>query len=90
MMMYHLLTFAVIGLLAGVAAQNFFPGQHAIRSVGTWLLGVLGAVGAGVLSWAYWPALESHLHLGNLLTALVGAVFVIAFSAGLAHARRKA
>jgi uncharacterized membrane protein YeaQ/YmgE (transglycosylase-associated protein family) len=89
-MMYHLLAFALIGLLAGIAARNFFPGQHAFQSLGTWLLGTLGAVGGGLLSWSYWPALAGYLHLGNLLMAFLGAVLAIAASAGLAYARRSA
>jgi uncharacterized membrane protein YeaQ/YmgE (transglycosylase-associated protein family) len=87
-MMYHILAFALIGLLAGVAARNFYPGRHAMRALGTWVLGVIGAVGGGLLSWAYWPAVESHFYLGNLLMAFLGAVFAIVFSAGVAYARR--
>jgi hypothetical protein len=39
----------------------------------------------GVLSWAYWPAVEGQFASGNLLLSLLGAVVGIVFHAGLAY-----
>jgi uncharacterized membrane protein YeaQ/YmgE (transglycosylase-associated protein family) len=89
-MTHHLLAFALIGLLVGVAARTFSPGGHAIRSLGTWVLGAVGALGGGLLSWSFLPAVENHIHLGNLLMAFLGAAFTIVATAGVAYARRNA
>lgn len=88
-MMVQLLTFAGIGLLAGAAARNFSSSQHTTQALGTWTLGVIGGLAGGLLSWAYWPAVENQLHVGNLLMALLGAGIVIVFSAGVDYARRR-
>ncbi len=87
-MMYHLLAFALIGLLAGVAARDFYPSQHPMRALGTLGSGMIGAVGGGLPSWATWPAVASHVRLGNLIMAFLGSVLVIVVSAGVAYATR--
>lgn len=87
-MLHHVLAFALIGLLTGIAARNFYPGVHATQSLGTWALGVIGAVATGLLSWSYWPEVEGYVHLGNLVAAFLGASLAIVFSASVAYARR--
>jgi len=59
-----------------------------MRILGTVVLGIVGALVGGMVSYLYWPPVDDHFHSGNLLVSLLGAMSVIAFSAGVAYARR--
>jgi uncharacterized membrane protein YeaQ/YmgE (transglycosylase-associated protein family) len=82
-----LVIFALIGLLAGGAARLFYPGRQPSRILGTLVLGVVGAVLAGLLSWAIWPVVEGEVQSWALLLSLLGAVLVLVAWPGLAYAR---
>jgi len=86
--MWNLIVFALIGLVAGTAARMLYPGRQPLRILGTIVLGIIGALVGGMISYVYWPAVDDQFHSGNLLVSLLGAVLVIAFSAGVAYARR--
>ncbi|HLJ93122.1 MAG TPA: GlsB/YeaQ/YmgE family stress response membrane protein [Gemmataceae bacterium] len=86
--MWNVFVFALIGLLAGAAARMLYPGRQPIRILGTMVLGMVGALVGGMISYIYWPAVDDQFQSGNLLVSLLGAVIVIAFSAGIAYARR--
>jgi uncharacterized membrane protein YeaQ/YmgE (transglycosylase-associated protein family) len=85
--MSDLIVFAVIGLLAGAGARLWYPGREPVKVLGTLLLGMVGAVLGGLVSWALWPAVEGQLHYGALLTSLVGAGVVLVLWACVAYAR---
>lgn len=89
-MLWDLLVFAAIGLLAGAAARLLYPGRQAGEILVTVLLGATGALAGGMLSWSYWPYVNDHFHSGNLLISFLGAALVIVCSAGVAYARRVA
>lgn len=86
--MSDLIVFAAIGALAGAAARLWYPGREPTHVLGTILVGMTGAVLAGVISWAEWSADDGRLYPGALLTSLLGAVFVIAVWACVAYGRR--
>jgi uncharacterized membrane protein YeaQ/YmgE (transglycosylase-associated protein family) len=86
--MSDLLVFATIGLLAGAAARLWYPGREPMQVLGTMLVGTLGAVPAGMISWAMWPAVDGQLYPAALLMSFVGAVAVLAVWAGVAYGRR--
>jgi uncharacterized membrane protein YeaQ/YmgE (transglycosylase-associated protein family) len=86
--MWNLIVFAVIGLLIGAAAQVFYSERQPTQLLGTVMLGILGALAGGMLSWSYWPLVDGQFASGNLLLALLGAVFGVVFRAGVAYARR--
>jgi uncharacterized membrane protein YeaQ/YmgE (transglycosylase-associated protein family) len=86
--MWNLLVFALIGLLTGAAARMLYPGRQPLRILGTVVLGMVGALIGGMISYIYWPSVDDEFHSGNLLVSLLGAILVIAFSAGVAYARR--
>ncbi len=85
--MWNLLVFAVIGLLTGAAARLLYPGRQPTHALGTMLLGMIGALLGGMLSWAWWPAVDAEFHTGNLVLSLLGAMFAIAFYASVAYMR---
>jgi uncharacterized membrane protein YeaQ/YmgE (transglycosylase-associated protein family) len=87
--MWNLLVFALVGLLAGAAARVFYAERQPMQILATMLVGILGALAGGVLSWAFWPAVEGQFAYGNLLLSLLGAVVGIVFRAGMAYAQRR-
>lgn len=71
--MENLLEFALIGLLAGTAARMFYAERQPTRIMGTLVLGMVGALGGGMISWIYWPTVDHPFHSGNLLPSILGA-----------------
>jgi uncharacterized membrane protein YeaQ/YmgE (transglycosylase-associated protein family) len=86
--MSDLFVFALIGVLAGAAARLWYPGREPTHVFGTMLVGMAGAVPAGLLSWAVWPAVDGQLYPAALLTSFLGAVLVLAVWACVAYGRR--
>jgi uncharacterized membrane protein YeaQ/YmgE (transglycosylase-associated protein family) len=86
-MLWNCVVFALIGVLAGGAARVFYPGREPIKILATMLLGMVGSLLGGLLSWVYWPAVEDHFASGALLLSLLGAMVAIGLWAGVAHAR---
>jgi uncharacterized membrane protein YeaQ/YmgE (transglycosylase-associated protein family) len=84
--MWDLLVFAVIGLLIGTAARKFYRGQQPPRVLGTVILGMVGALGGGMIAWIYWPA-DGEFHIENYLLSILGSMLVIVFWSGWAYAR---
>ncbi len=85
--MWTLFVFAAIGLLAGTAARVFYPGRQPMRIMGTLVLGMVGALAAGLFSWIYWPAVDGQFQTGNLILSILGAILAIALWVGVAYLR---
>ena len=85
--MWNLLVFAVIGLLTGAAARLLYPGRQSTHILGTMLIGMIGAVVGGMISWSWWPAVDGEFHTGNLILSALGAMMVIVLWAGVASKR---
>ena len=86
-MLENLVVFAVIGVLAGAAARVFYPGRQPTRVLATVALGMAGSLLGGLLSWAFWPAVDGQFSSAALLMSALGAVVVIALWAGVAYGR---
>lgn len=85
--MENVLVFAVIGLLTGAAARLLYPGRQATHILGTMLIGIIGAVAGGMISWSWWPVVAGEFHTGNLILSVLGAMIVIVLWAGIAYKR---
>ena len=85
--MESFLVFAVIGLLSGAAARLLYPGRRSTHILGTMLIGMIGAVVGGMISWSWWPAVDGEFHTGNLILSVLAAMMVIVLWAGLAYKR---
>jgi uncharacterized membrane protein YeaQ/YmgE (transglycosylase-associated protein family) len=85
--MENFIVFAVIGLLTGAAARLLYPGRRATHILGTMLIGIIGAVVGGMISWSWWPALTGEFHTGNLILSVLGAMMAIVIWAGVAYQR---
>jgi uncharacterized membrane protein YeaQ/YmgE (transglycosylase-associated protein family) len=86
-MLMNLVVFALIGLFAGAAARLFYPGRQAGRILGTMVLGMVGSLLGGLLSWAFWPEVDNQFSSGALLLSILGAVFALTLWASVAYAR---
>jgi uncharacterized membrane protein YeaQ/YmgE (transglycosylase-associated protein family) len=84
---WSLITFALVGLLTGAAARLWYPGREPLRVLGTMVLGMVGALLGGLVSLAEWQSVEGQVHVGALLTSLLGAVLVLVTWAVVAYAR---
>ena len=85
--MRNLLVFAALGLLTGAAARLLYPGRRSMHVVGTMLIGIIGAVAGGMISWLWWPEVDGDFRTGNLIVSLAGAMTAIALWAGVAYKR---
>jgi uncharacterized membrane protein YeaQ/YmgE (transglycosylase-associated protein family) len=85
--MSDLIVFAVIGLLAGAAARVWYPGREPMRVMGTMLLGMVGSLLGGLVSWAVWQASNGQIHAGALLISLLGAVVALVLWPFVSYAR---
>lgn len=85
--MWNVVVFAVIGLLAGSAARLLYPGRQPMHILATMLIGMIGAVAGGMMSWSLWPAVDGEFQTGNLILSVVGAMIVIAIWAIVAYQR---
>lgn len=84
--MQPLLVFAEVGLLVSVAVWLFTPRPRLGRILRMMVIGVIGAVIGGIVSWGRWPAIGTEdVHAGNLILAILGAIFAIVFAVGLAY-----
>lgn len=84
--MLDLAVFALIGLFVGAGARLWYPRREPKQIMGTMLIGIIGAVLGGLLSWAIWPD-EKQFHSGSLLVALIGSIVAIIGYASWAYAR---
>jgi uncharacterized membrane protein YeaQ/YmgE (transglycosylase-associated protein family) len=88
--MGNLIIFAVLGLLAGAASRLFYPGRQPRQVVSCLLLGVLGAVAGGMISWSVWPPEDGQFQSGNIAVSMIGAAVVLVVGAIVLYGRRLA
>jgi uncharacterized membrane protein YeaQ/YmgE (transglycosylase-associated protein family) len=85
--MWNLIVFAVVGLVAGAASRLFFRGRRAVRILATMIIGMIGGVGGGMISWIWWPLVAGDFHSGNLIMAILGAMLAIVLGTAVAYRR---
>jgi len=69
----------IIGLIAGALARLIMPGRDAMGLLATMLLGIVGSILGGLVSWAIWGADEtgSGFRPAGLILSILGAVIVL-------------
>lgn len=69
----------IIGLIAGALARLIMPGRDAMSWVATMLLGIVGSIVGGLVSWAIWGAEtpNSGFRPAGLLLSIIGAIVVL-------------
>ena len=86
-MWWNLLVFALIGAFAGAAARVFYAGHQPLKILGTVVLGMVGALLGGLLSWTIWPAVAGDIHTGALVLSLLGGVLALVIWPGWVYWR---
>jgi uncharacterized membrane protein YeaQ/YmgE (transglycosylase-associated protein family) len=70
----------IIGLIAGALARLIMPGRDAMGWVATMLLGIVGSIIGGLISWAIWGAdtgREGGFRPAGLILSILGAIVVL-------------
>ena len=69
----------IIGLIAGALARLIMPGRDPMGIVMTIILGIVGSILGGLVSWAIWGAdtPESGFRPAGLLLSVIGAIIVL-------------
>lgn len=77
--MLSFIWFLIVGLIAGALARLIMPGRDAMSWLMTMLLGVVGSVLGGLVSWAIWGAETrgTGFRPAGLLLSIIGAILVL-------------
>jgi uncharacterized membrane protein YeaQ/YmgE (transglycosylase-associated protein family) len=69
----------IIGLIAGALARLIMPGRDAMGWLATMLLGIVGSVVGGLISWAIWGAETNGrgFQPAGLILSIIGAIVVL-------------
>jgi len=70
----------IIGLIAGAIARLLMPGRDPMGWIATMLLGIIGSIVGGLISWAIWGAdtARTGVHPAGLILSIIGAIIVLA------------
>ncbi|HSK62390.1 MAG TPA: GlsB/YeaQ/YmgE family stress response membrane protein [Pyrinomonadaceae bacterium] len=77
--MLSFIWFLIIGLIAGALARLIMPGRDAMSWLMTMLLGVVGSVIGGLISWAIWgpDTPGTGFRPAGLLLSIIGAIVAL-------------
>jgi len=69
----------IIGLIAGALARLIMPGRDAMGIIATILLGIVGSIIGGLVSWAIWGADTPNggFRPAGLILSILGAILVL-------------
>jgi uncharacterized membrane protein YeaQ/YmgE (transglycosylase-associated protein family) len=67
----------IIGLIAGALARLIMPGRDPMGIIATILLGIVGSILGGLVSWAIWPSERTGVPRAGLILSIVGAIVVL-------------
>ena len=67
----------IIGLIAGALARLIMPGRDPMGIIATMLLGIVGSILGGVVSWAIWGTETGRIQASGLLLSILGAILVL-------------
>ncbi len=84
--MFGILGWLVIGLIAGALARLIIPGRQPMGMLMTMVLGVIGSLVGGFISWTFTGGPDEPYAPAGFLMSVVGAVIVLGLY--VAYARR--
>ena len=69
----------IIGLVAGALARLIMPGRDPMGIIMTIILGIVGSILGGLVSWAIWGAdtRDGGFRPAGLLLSILGAIIVL-------------
>jgi uncharacterized membrane protein YeaQ/YmgE (transglycosylase-associated protein family) len=75
--MLNFIVWLIVGLIAGALARLIMPGRDPMGMIATILLGIVGSILGGLVSWAIWGSDERGFQPGGLLLSILGAIVVL-------------
>ena len=77
--MFAFIWWLIIGLIAGALARLIMPGRDPMGIIATILLGIVGSILGGLVSWAIWGADEAGrgFRPAGFILSLLGAIIVL-------------
>ncbi len=76
--MFSIIWFLIIGLVAGLLARLIMPGKDAMGLLATMILGIVGSVIGGAVSWAVFGSQGDRIQPSGLIMSIIGAIVVLA------------
>ena len=67
----------IVGLIAGALARLIMPGRDPMGIIATILLGIVGSVIGGLVSWAIWGSDNGRFQPAGILLSIIGAIIVL-------------
>ena len=67
----------IIGLIAGALARLIMPGRDPMGIIATIILGIVGSILGGLVSWAIWGSSTGRIQPAGLLLSILGAIIVL-------------
>ena len=68
----------IIGLIAGALARLIMPGRDPMGIIATIVLGIIGSILGGLVSWGIWGAEpDGGFRPAGLLLSIIGAIVVL-------------
>lgn len=75
--MLNFIAWLIVGLIAGALARLIMPGRDPMGIIATILLGIVGSIIGGLVSWAIWGADTRGFQPGGILLSILGAILVL-------------
>lgn len=75
--MLSLIWWLIIGLIAGALARLIMPGKDPMGIFMTMILGIVGSILGGLVSWAIWGTETGGFRPAGLFFSILGAVVVL-------------
>ena len=75
--MINFIGWLIVGLIAGALARLIMPGRDPMGIIATILLGIVGSVIGGLVSWAIWGSNNGRFQPAGLLLSILGAIIVL-------------
>ena len=75
--MLNIISWIIVGLIAGALARLIMPGRDPMGIIATILLGIVGSIIGGLVSWAIWGSDTRGFQPGGILLSIVGAILVL-------------
>jgi uncharacterized membrane protein YeaQ/YmgE (transglycosylase-associated protein family) len=76
--MLNILSWIIVGLIAGALARLIMPGRDPMGILATIVLGIIGSLVGGFVSMAIWRNNDSSAFQGSgLLFSILGAIIVL-------------
>jgi uncharacterized membrane protein YeaQ/YmgE (transglycosylase-associated protein family) len=75
--MMSFIVWLIVGLIAGALARLIMPGRDPMGIIATILLGIVGSILGGLISWAIWGADERGFQPAGILLSILGAIVVL-------------